>query len=178
VWARFTGFFVINSTQFGVSKWAPKMHIGNVPVDRRSPHFLPTWGFSQQQRCQQNPMAWISWSFFRATVGTKTTINHLAPPLPYRSIMFVQTHWRSMKKKRYTMIYISQHIWKTPDHIPPRQIILHLYDLWWFDFFALFVGLVLSPAECVSSGNSSDPSWFTENSIMDDPYPVIPNSNR
>ena len=116
--------------------------------------------------------------FFRATVGTKTTINHLAPPLPYRSIMFVQTHWRSMKKKRYTMIYISQHIWKTPDHIPPRQIILHLYDLWWFDFFALFVGLVLSPAECVSSGNSSDPSWFTENSIMDDPYPVIPNSNR
>jgi hypothetical protein len=169
------------------------MHIGNV-MNQWTGEVPISWQSRTSNQAQHedsasnkgfNKIRWPGYpGVFWATVGTKTTIyfkdplsqqiNH-CPPLPYRSIEYSNTLTFDEEKT----IYISQHIWKTPDHIPPRrQIILHLYDLWWFDFFALFVGLVLSPAECVSSGNSSDPSWFTENCIMDGPYPVIPNSNR
>lgn len=127
-----------------------------------------TWGFSQQQRFQPNPTNILI--FFGQLMGIKLRwLLQGSPfptdqPLPTASISFDNFYSTDpLTFDEEKTIYISQHIWKTPDHIPQRrQIILHLYDLWWFDFFALFVGLVLSPAECVSSGNSSDPSWFTE----------------
>ena len=75
---------------------------------------------------------------FWATVGTKTTIYfkdplsqqiNLCPPLPYRSIMFIQQiHWRSMKKKRYTFLNTSGKPLTTSHHVDKLSCISTISD--------------------------------------------------